>query len=187
MVGKSFCTLADGFTFVPALLAAFLLPQAGRTGLADLPPASRLLADAALSGNGLPGPLGVLALGFAGSVASRALAFAFPNHLEPLVAEEADALPVSFVVTRREARGEACSVAAGDRKTSGQGKKAEACQREKKGRLGSRRQSGMWGEAHAREVDLAVPFATDPVAAGAAALEPGAVCAAEDEFVDDED
>lgn len=143
VVGKSFWTVADIFIFVPALLTAFLFPQAGRAGLAGLPPAPRLPAVVALSGNGLPGPLGALALGLAGSVASRALGFAFPDHLEPLVVEEADALPVSFVVTRREARGEACSVAAGDTKTSGRGRQGEVCQRKKKEKLGSRRKSGM--------------------------------------------
>lgn len=66
----------------------------------------------------------------------------FPDHLGPLVVEEADALPVSLVVTRREARGEACSVAAGDTKKGGQGKQAEACQITRKGKLGSRRESG---------------------------------------------
>jgi hypothetical protein len=106
--------VADSFTFVLVLLATFLFPQADRAGLVDLPPALWLVAGAALSGNGLPGPLGVLALGFVGSVVSRALALAFPDHLEPLAIEEVDALPVSFVVTSREARGEACSVAASD-------------------------------------------------------------------------
>ena len=65
VVGKSFWTVADGFTFVPLLLAAFLFPQAGRAGLEDLPPAPRLPGGAGLSGNGLAVPLGVLALGFA--------------------------------------------------------------------------------------------------------------------------
>lgn len=143
VVGKSFWTVADGFTFVLVLLAAFLVPQAGRAGLADLPPAPRVPAGAGLSGNGLPEPLGVLALGFGGSVASRAAVFGFPDHLEPLVIEEVDALPVSFMVTRREARGEACSVAAGDTKTRVRGKHAEACQRMKKEKLGSRNESGM--------------------------------------------
>lgn len=142
VVGKSFCTVADGFTFVPLLPAEFLFPQAGRAGLPGLPPAPRVPAGAGLSGNGLPGPLGVLALEFWGSVASRAAVFGFPDHLEPLVAEEADALPVSFVVTRREARGEACSVAAGDTKTRGRGEQVEACQRMQKEKLGSRRESG---------------------------------------------
>lgn len=142
VVGKSFWTVADGFTFVLVLLAGFLFPQAGCAGLAVLLPAPRVPAGAGLSGNGLPGPLGVLALGFGGSVASRAAAFGFPDHLEPLVVEEVDALPVSFVVTRREARGEACSVAAGDRKTRGRSKQAEACQRTKKENLGSRNESG---------------------------------------------
>jgi hypothetical protein len=65
--------------------------------------------------------------------------------------------------------------------------KQRQCQREKKEKMGSRRESGMWAEAHAREVDLAGPFATDPVAVGAEALVPGAVCAARDEFVDEGD
>ncbi len=65
VVGKSFWTVADGFTFVMVLLAAFLFPQAGCAGLADLPPGPRLLGGAGLSGNGLAGPLGVFALWFA--------------------------------------------------------------------------------------------------------------------------
>lgn len=74
---------------------------------------------------------------------SRATAFEFPDHLEPLVVEEADALPVSLVVTRREARGEACGVAAGDGKKGGRGKQVEACQITKEEELGGRRESGM--------------------------------------------
>lgn len=56
--------MAEGFIFVLVLLAPFLFPQAGRAGLADLPPAPRLLRGAGFSGNGLAGPLGVFAPGF---------------------------------------------------------------------------------------------------------------------------